>query len=778
MSSLGLNIGLKSLLTAQAHLETIGHNVSNATTPGYSRQSLQTSASSPLRLRGLLQGTGVQGDVINRTVDSLLQARIKTQVSSLGRIDARLDTLSNIESFLGGASESGAPALLKKMFQSFSSLSTAPEDSVLRTGAIQSTVNFVSQVNSLASRAVELEQNTFLRLQSNVEQVNVLAEKIGALNGQIANGEFGSSTANDLRDARDQAVRELAEFVDVRAVEDAQGAVRVLVGGRILVSPTTVESMSVAGDPATGSVELRISGQSVTPSGGALGGLLGMVHENLPEFRGRVDEFARNLILEANRVHSTGVPTSGSFSVLIASNPLQDRNQDGLVADELLSSAGLPFELRAGDLYVNVVDAASGDLSKHKLTIDPQRTTAAQLVSALNAVPHLSASIDAQGRMQIVADAGKRFDFSPRLDAQPDNVGSFGGGRASLGTAGAEPFALALGDTLDFSGPAGAFTVTFGASGFAQIGAATASELAAALNADPSFSANSLVATDVAGRLVVQTIGAGASESFQLVGGTAAGALGWSAGTTVTGQDSAVNPRISGVYSGAANGEFVFRPNMDGVIGTTPGLRIEVFDGAGVKLTELDVGPGYTPGDQLDVLGGVRASFGFGALSASNNDVFKLDVVADSDTSDALVALGFNSLFVGSDAASLAVNGDLLRDNSLFAASYSGAAGDGGALLELLQVESRGIASLGGASLDENLADIVSGVALQIDSESGARDAEQFLLDGLDTRRDQLSGVNTDEELVRMIEQEQAYNLASQYLRVVNDLMTELMNIL
>ena len=64
MSSLGLNIGLKSLLTAQAHLETIGHNVSNATTPGYSRQSLQTSASSPLRLRGLLQGTGVQGDVI------------------------------------------------------------------------------------------------------------------------------------------------------------------------------------------------------------------------------------------------------------------------------------------------------------------------------------------------------------------------------------------------------------------------------------------------------------------------------------------------------------------------------------------------------------------------------------------------------------------------------------------------------------------------------------------------------------------------------------------
>jgi flagellar hook-associated protein FlgK len=41
-----------------------------------------------------------------------------------------------------------------------------------------------------------------------------------------------------------------------------------------------------------------------------------------------------------------------------------------------------------------------------------------------------------------------------------------------------------------------------------------------------------------------------------------------------------------------------------------------------------------------------------------------------------------------------------------------------------------------------------------------------------------VSGVNTDEELVHMIEQEQAYNAAAQYLRVVNELTAELINIL
>jgi flagellar hook-associated protein FlgK len=778
MSSMGINIGLKSLLTAQAHLETIGHNVSNASTPGYSRQALQTSASSPLILRGLLQGTGVQGDVINRTVDTLLQARIASQVSSLGRIDARLETYTNIESFLGGASDSGAPALLKKMFQSFSSLSTAPEDSVLRTGAIQSSVNFVAQVNSLAGRTQDLERNVFLRLESNIEQVNLLATRIGSLNQQIASGEVGTLTANDLRDARDQTIKELSQYVDVRSVEDARGAVRVLVGGRILVSPTTVESMQLSGDPATGDVQLEISGEIVQPSGGALAGLIGMLNEQLPAFRGQVDKLANSLILEANRVHSTGVPASGSFRTLVSANPLQDRDQDGDVSDELLSQAGLPFEVTAGELYVNVVDEATGGLSKHKIPIDPTRTTAAQLVSELNAVGNLSASIDAQGRLQIVADAGYRFDFSPRLDGAPDKIGSFGGGRATLSTATGGPFALAVGDTLDFNGPQGAFSVSFASTSFAQIDSATASEVAAALNADASFSSSGLVASDVGGALVLQTVGTGSTESFQLVGGTAANAFGWTAGTTLTGQDSAVAPRISGIYTGASNGELVFRPNMDGVIGTTQGLRIEVFDAGGAKLTEIDVGPGYTPGDEIDVLNGVKASFGFGSVSASNNDVFRLDVAADSDTSDVLVALGLNTLFVGSTAADIAVRGDIVRDNTLLSASLSGEAGDGSALLQLLQVESRGLGELGGASLDEFLADIVSEVALEIDSANGARDSEQFLLDGLETRRDQVSGVNTDEELVRMIEQEQAYNMAAQYLRVVNDLMTELMNIL
>ena len=58
--SLSTNIGLRALLTSQNALDSIGHNVANANTEGYSRQNLQISNSRPQNLRGLQLGNGVR----------------------------------------------------------------------------------------------------------------------------------------------------------------------------------------------------------------------------------------------------------------------------------------------------------------------------------------------------------------------------------------------------------------------------------------------------------------------------------------------------------------------------------------------------------------------------------------------------------------------------------------------------------------------------------------------------------------------------------------------
>ena len=729
-------------------------------------------------MRGLVQGNGVQANVVKRTVDDLLNKRLLSQTSSLERLSTRYQGLASAETLFDNSSGNGVEGLLQNLFGSFSALSSAPDDNVLRADTVQNAVAMSSRFNEVAMGMSNLSQETTLRVNAHVEAVNALTVEISELNHQISTTEASSVSANDLRDRRDLALRELSELVDARATEDASGAVRVLVGGQPLVTSTDRLEVLVGAD-ADGQLALYVEGASspLEIQGGAIGGLMGLLSGFLPRVSEELDDFAHNLILELNRVHSTGIGAGGPFQQLTGSSAVEDQDGDGSLIDELVSDSGLPFEVTAGEVYVNITDQATGEFEKFKIDIDPDRTTLARLLSDLNALPNLNARLDGQGRMQLIADSGYGFDFSSRLDANPDSIGSMGGGRATLGTGFAGPFSLTSGDTLDLTGPVGSFTVTFNASQFQQIGQATAQEVAAVINADPNTQANGLVASAVGGDLVLQTVGTGSTSSFTVNGGSASGSFGWTAGTVVTGQDTSVDARFSGQYTGQSNETLTFRPNMDGTIGNTQGLFIGVYDSNGQKLADLDVGQGYTPGTEVSVLHGVSVSFKLGQVSATDNDVMHVDLVADADTADLLPALGLNSLLTGTDAESMGVRDDLELNPDMLATSYTGAQGDNGTLLKLLSLNEAQIGGLGNLTLDERFAEISGGVARDVHSTDSALDAEQFLLDSLEARRDQVSGVNVDEELVNLIEFEQAFAAASQYIRVISDLNQDLLSI-
>jgi flagellar hook-associated protein 1 FlgK len=306
---------------------------------------------------------------------------------------------------------------------------------------------------------------------------------------------------------------------------------------------------------------------------------------------------------------------------------------------------------------------------------------------------------------------------------------------------------------------------------------ASAEEVAQAINAEPAMTANQLRAVVVDGRVFLQSEGSGASESFTVTGGTASGVIGFAAATVANGHDTAVNVQISGSYSGSENQSLVFRPNMDGQIGTTPGLMVEVLNSDGLSIAILDVGSGYIPGNALTITDGVEVSFGFGHLSASDNDTFTQNLVADSDTSDVLVALGLNSFLMGTDAQTIAVRDDIVTDPDRIATSASGAAGDNGALLELMSLQQEPVESLSG-TFNEFYGTIVGGMGFDISSTRNSLEVEAFIAGSLLERREQISGVNIDEELVNMIQHEQAFGAASRFIQVVNSLNDEILNLL
>lgn len=777
MSSFGLNIGLRALLTAQSALETVGHNISNANTEGYSRQDLQVSAARPLTLRGLELGGGVAGDVVMRTEDALLTRRIVSQASLVTKLTSMATNMSGVEALLGEPGGFGLGGLMDDLFSSVSDLSANPDDIVFRTGVAQSATNLTSQFHQLADGLSQLQSEASQRIDFFTNEVNLRASEILDLNREITQVEATGVSANDLRDQRDLALRRLAEQVDITYHENHQGAVQVLISGQMLVGPTSLNGMYSNKDDE-GNIQLFLKGgtQPLTPTGGEVGGLIEFAETFVPNLDSEVDQLARALILESNRAHSTGIPLSGGFSNLSGSHPIQDMDGDGVILNEVLGNSGLPFDIQDGVLYVNIKQLSTGDVVTHKLEIDSERTTVGDLLNAFNSIDELSASLDSVGRLQLNAESGTVFDFSNRLNAAPDANGTFGSGHASVGSANQGPFNLISGSTLDLSGPISSFSVTFNPADFADMSEATANEVVAALNASPDMSTNLLEAVAVGDQVFIQSIGSGSTETFSIDGGTAASTLGFAPGHVANGHDTSIDVKVHGTYTGTDNEVYVFTPTGDGAIGTTAGLEIEVRTADGLPVATLDVGEDYLPGTPIEVAEGISVSFSFGHLSASDQDAFQVDAIADSDTSDVLVGLGINSFFDGTDAETINLRADIADNPSMLAAASGDSAGDNGALLEFMKMQSEQIGMLD-ASFNEYYGSVVGGVGFDVSATENALGVEEFLAGALDERRNSISGVNVDEELVDMIQFEQAFGAASRFIQVINQLQDEVLRL-
>ncbi len=784
MGSMGISTGLKALLAAQYSLDTVGNNLANSNTPGYSRQRVDLAQSLSISRRGLLMGTGVDALQINRAVDEVIERRLLSQRGIQGRLLQRWENGRELELVFGELEGVGISAALDDFFSSTSALSVDPTDAILRTGFVQDASSLASRFNEISSSLTDLGGSSESQAKALVAQVNGLTGQIADLNVQIAKLEPAGNQANGLRDQRQVLMGELAEIVEVQTVEDDLGQYRVYVEGNLLVGGDRALKLDLERN-SDGQLEARLEGASkaLKVSGGRLSAVLNSDASSTDGLNSELDELAKAFIFEANQVHSTGISPSGGFSLLRASNPLVDSDGSGLVGDERLIEAGLPFDLTEGSLRINMVDETTGAVVSHEIKIDPEQTTVEDFQTALDGIPGLSSTIDEDGYLTLQADAGQRFDFSNRIDANPDKAGTFGGGQASLGGELDGPFALLDGQTLDFAVPAGGATnvsVAFSSADFENLSAATAEEVAAALNADAGFSAAGLTAVDVDGHLHVQTAGSGSPQSFEVAGGSASTGLGFSGliGQAAQGSDLNGGVELSGSYTGDGDAQFTFVPSGDGTVGTTPDLQVLVYDEQGGLVATLDVGEGYQPGTKLDVVDGIEASFSLAELSATDNDRFTVDATSDSDSSDVLVALGLNGLYTGSDAASMAVDERLLEDPDQLAFSYSGASGDNAGLLAMLDVQDRGADLLEGVSIGDRYGEMISGLGFEVAGLEGSLDSSNTVLTALQARRDSVSAVNVDEELVDMVRFQQAYAAASQYLSIVSRLEDDLLRIL
>ena len=310
-----LSIARSALFVHQRAMEVTGHNVANANTPGYSKQTLQIQAATPLVLPEYSLGRGVEATAITRQRDTFYDAAYRRDNGGLGNSGTLRDTMSEVESMLNEPSTTGFSAALDGLFSSLSEVANDPTNKVSRDQVVSSAQRVTQQLNALANNLNRIQQDAAANLRTQVGTVNQLASQIADLNGKILESAGPGGASADLMDQRDALIDQLSQSMDVRVMQRADGSVSVAANDTVLVDGTHASALAVAASGAGLGITPAAGGAFIDPQSGSIAALVNLTQTRLPAVQSSLDQLASALVTEFNRVHRTGTTPGGGTNL-------------------------------------------------------------------------------------------------------------------------------------------------------------------------------------------------------------------------------------------------------------------------------------------------------------------------------------------------------------------------------------------------------------------------------------------------------------------------------
>lgn len=317
----GIEIGKKSLISHQLGLSTIGHNLSNASTEGYSRQRVQMGAVDPIYRPQLNRaetagqiGQGVQVQSVQRVRDQLLEGRIVAQANGEGYWEARDKYLLMVEQVYNEPTDSSLRADMDRFWEGWQELSIHPEQMATRSAVLE---RGRSVIEGIQVRYQQLDRiRTMLDddIRGTVTQVNEQLREIAELNREIVKVEAAGDNPNDLLDRRDLLVERLSGLIDITVDNRDPDEFSVHTAGLHVVQGGIARPFRIEPNPQNeglSNVVWDFSGEDAHFRGGKLAGLVELRDQDVRQEIQNLDNMAMNFIDLVNEVHSTGVGLNG-----------------------------------------------------------------------------------------------------------------------------------------------------------------------------------------------------------------------------------------------------------------------------------------------------------------------------------------------------------------------------------------------------------------------------------------------------------------------------------
>ncbi len=347
----GLFNAQRGLIAAQIALNTVGHNISNANTPGYSRQRVDISQAPSYALPTNFQDTANQlgqGPTvlqITRSKDAYLDGQYRLANAKLGMNSTGRDALGQVEGIISEPTPDSLNNTLQTFFDSAQEMSLHPESTATRTSFVQQALDMVSIFQLQANQFSDLRKNLVgdpvdtssfatSQLAVTVSDINSKLSAITDLNNSIVSIMATGAKPNDLMDQRDKLLDDLSSLVDMNVKNYDNGQIDLSIGGITMIQGGhQIESLEVIQNPGpapvpddvpslvrtvTGQVVLNDgAGQEITS--GKLKGIIDMGGNdpNITTIRsilGKLDTLLNEVVTQVNTLQTAGRDENGNLS--------------------------------------------------------------------------------------------------------------------------------------------------------------------------------------------------------------------------------------------------------------------------------------------------------------------------------------------------------------------------------------------------------------------------------------------------------------------------------
>ena len=715
-----------ALKIAQAGILVTSQNVAGTAVEGFSRRSATTvmDALAPNSL--MLNGSSFAVEGFTREYSSLIGAQLLNQQAKSSNTETLTQYVSTIDSVIADKS-AGLSSAITEFFNTMGKYAADPTNKSL-AAAITGSANVVSQrMTGITTLVSQLKSDSNTGLNDTVRQINTYLPALAAVNQQIieANGPGNTAPSADLLDERDRVLTNLQKLIGGQSLINKDGTATQLVGGLALVERGMANVISVNGDGNSLAVNFKQFSNTFNATqtiqqvnGGQAGALLTLKNDFIPKIEQRLNTTAIALVKVANEsIMDSSISPIALFGFKVGSNTFTKFDESNLTI--AVPSFGINSEVDVKNLYDSLgtlTQNENASINFKPLTAGQTLTIAGLTFTAGNSGATAAQVSSAFANIN-TGDIASNINTAKSLNAAA-------GGTFTNGTATGWSSGSAVNNLVNFASS----TVNQNVTNLTKSGTSSASVAFRSMAAGETLAIAGLTFTaGTSGATAAQVSSAFANINTGDIASNinTAKSLNAAAGGTFT------NGTAAGWSSGTATNSLVT------FLSSTASESVSNLTASGSLANNL---PTITMNDFPSITTWKEGYSGYSAF-----------------TTNKLIAENF---------VSLAPTDPLSYYNS------------GNVLTPKISSLNANTAQLKSSFLGNLVADLVTDVGVQVAGWKNTKKADDVVLANLKEQRDQLSGVNLDEEAANLLRYQQLYSASTKILQTGNQMFNTLLAIM